>query len=129
MFTFTTIPEPAINGLIVRLSGAATGGAGSQLQMRLTFIVTDHPRAVVLDLSELEIISSLNIGELVSFRKAIMAGPPEYPPGTPYGQVAIAGASPLIHKTLTFSRLDSLFQIFPDVASAVEALKAPVNET
>jgi hypothetical protein len=59
---------------------------------------------------------------LVSFRKAIMAGPPEHH-GQPYGKVVIAGATPMMEKALTFTRLDAIFPLHPTVADAVEALK------
>lgn len=125
MFTFTTTPEPSIDGLVVKMAGSATGEAGAQIQMKLTFIVAGHPRAVIVDMSALEMISSLNIGELVSFRKAILAGPPGHH-GGPYGKVVIAGASPMILKALTFSRLDQIFPIYADIPSAIEAMKTRV---
>lgn len=96
--------------------------AGQMLQMKLTFLMAGHPRNVVLDLSELEMISSLNIGELVTFRKGIMAGPPGTQQAAPFGRVVIAGASPLIEKTLTFTRLHELFPLYPTVQDAVAAI-------
>jgi anti-anti-sigma regulatory factor len=122
MFTVTSTPEPAIDGVIVKMAGAATGTAGAELQMKLTFIVAGHPRGVIFDFSALEMISSLNIGELVAFRKAILAGPPGYH-GSDYGKAVIAGASPMMLKALTFTRLDQIFPLYPDVASAIEALR------
>ncbi|MFT3683804.1 MAG: STAS domain-containing protein [Phycisphaerales bacterium] len=122
MFSIKATPEPSIDGVIVKMSGAATGTAGAEMQMKLTFVVAGHPRGVVIDVSELEMISSLNIGELVAFRKAIMAGPPDHH-GAAYGKVVIAGATPMFEKALTFTRLDAIFPLYPNVASAVEALK------
>lgn len=126
MFTITTTPEPAISGLIIKLTGSLMAESGQQLQMKLTFALAGHPRNVVLDLTGLEMISSLNIGELVSFRRAILAGPPgtDTSDTIPYGQVVIAGASPMIQKTLTFTRLDQLFPLYTDVPTAIAAAKA-----
>ncbi len=124
MFTISSTPEPSIDGVIVKLVGSAMSEAGQQLQMRLTFIIAGHPRNVVLDLAGLEAISSLNIGELVSFRKSILAGPPGTHQAAPYGRVVIASASPMIEKTLTFTRLHELFPLYPDVQAAVAALTA-----
>ena len=125
MFTITTTPEPAIDGVIIKLTGSLMADAGQQLQMKLTFALAGHPRNVILDMAGLEMISSLNIGELVSFRRGILAGPPGTPAGgAPYGKVVIAGASPLIEKSLTFTRLDQLFPLYPDMASALAAVQA-----
>jgi hypothetical protein len=128
MFTITTTPEPAIDGAVIKLTGSFMAEAGQQLQMKLTFALAGHPRNVVLDLTGLEMISSLNIGELVSFRRAILAGPPAEEGAaasgtTPYGLVVIAGASPMIQKTLTFTRLDQLFPLYPDIPSAIAAVQ------
>lgn len=125
MFTITTTPEPSIDGIVIKMTGAATVDAGPKLQMKLTFAVASHPRNVVLDMSELEILTSLCIGELVSFRKATLAGRPGEHDGDghPPGLVAIAGASELINKSLRFTRLDQLFPLYPDVASALAAIR------
>jgi len=120
MLDLAVHPEPAIDGIIVRLSGAATFEESGRLQELLAPLAEACPRGVVLDFSKLEIITSLCIGVLVAFRKGVIAGPPdEHQPG----RVVIASASAGINRSLKFTRLDDLFELFDDVSSAVAALR------
>ena len=50
MFTITTTPEPAIDGVIIELTGSLMADAGQQLQMKLTFALAGHPQGVAAEL-------------------------------------------------------------------------------
>jgi anti-anti-sigma regulatory factor len=135
-----TIPEPVIDGLIIRLQGAAVVDHAEQLEKSLTAALAKHPANVVLDLRELAIITSLCIGKLVVFRKGVISGAgTKTAAGQPvtvaeirgdreneavHGRVVIAGAKEGVSRSMKFTRLDELFELFPTVESAVKALKA-----
>ncbi|MBY0307786.1 MAG: STAS domain-containing protein [Phycisphaerales bacterium] len=129
MFSVTSTLEPEIGGVVLKLSGSAVSDANEQIHRYLAFVNALHPRAVILDLSAMDIIVSRNIGELITFRRAIHAGPPGNTEPPPYGRVVIAAASPMIQKALVFTRLTELFTLYSDVPAAVEALRPQPTNT
>ena len=91
-----------------------------QLQLLLNGIAAGQPRRVIFDLAGLELLTSICIGELITFRKAIMSAATE--DGRGGARVVIAGAAPGINKSLRFTRLDELFELFTDADAARAAL-------
>lgn len=140
MLVIETNIEQAIHGLIIRLQGAAVVDYADDLERSLNAAVARRPTNVVLDLQGLTIITSLCIGKLVVFRKAVIAGAAPAPAGParkvmvseirgdrandgPHGRVVIAGAKEGVSRSMKFTRLDELFELFPTVEAAVKALK------
>jgi anti-anti-sigma regulatory factor len=117
----STTPAPDIGGLIVHLSGTAGMAEADQLQMLLNNIVSGRPRRVIFDFTGLELLTSICIGEMITFRKSLLA---EVAAETgEKGRVVIASAAKGINQSLRFTRLDELFELFPDVGAARAALK------
>lgn len=113
----------------MQLAGSATVNEAELLQEQLALIADDRPACVVIDMSKLDIITSLCIGVLVSFRKTVLAGRPaaERLEDSEPGLVVVAGASPFVNKSLAFARLDQVFKLYPDVDSATAALRGLVT--
>jgi len=71
--------------------------------------VTDGgPSRVVLDLSEVAFIDSSGLGAVVAAKKLL----------TPNFELELANLRPLVSKVFKLTRMDSVFAIHPDVASA-----------
>ncbi|MDP1663195.1 MAG: STAS domain-containing protein [Phycisphaerales bacterium] len=121
MLRATTTAAPDIDGVIVHLAGTAGMAEADQLEMLLNGIAAGRPRRVVFDFTGLELLTSICIGELITFRKTVRV---ETEASGAAGRVVIAGAVKGINQSLRFTRLDELFDLYPDVATARAALKA-----
>ena len=81
---------------------------------QLDRVIVFHPKSIVVDLSELSFLSSIGMSLLVNLRRtALKSG----------GTIKLAAVQPRIRDAMAHARLLELFQIFPDVASAL----APAN--
>lgn len=120
MFTVTTDRERGPDGVVVKMTGAATMEAAPQLSMALMRVVAGHPRWVVLDFSDLQLLTSICIGELVAFRNGVLRGRGG---GEAGGVVVVAGATEFVNRSLTFSRLDTVFPLYPSVDAAIASVK------
>lgn len=99
---------------IVGLRGSADIHSTDQLQQALDALAAQKPKAFVLDLSGVDILTSLAIGVLVGFRKSVMdAG----------GTVVLSGVPEPIAKTLRFTRVSELFVRYGTAAEASAALR------
>ena len=74
---------------------------------------SDSP-LLVLDLSQLEYISSAGLRELMIVGKRIHCQ---------HGKLAITGLQPLVSEVFQISRFDTLFNIYDSVDSAVKAIQ------
>ena len=70
-------------------------------------------RGFVLDLSAVTVMDSCGLSVLISVKKAIEADG---------GRIGLAGLSPMIRRLFEITKLDRVFEIHADVASAVAAL-------
>lgn len=122
MLRTSTTHATDIEGVIVHLSGTAGMSEAGQLSMLLSSLAAGQPRRVILDFTGLELLTSICIGELITFRKSVMSACEV--DGRGQGRIVIAGAQSWINQSLRFTRLDELFELFPDVESARAALKA-----
>jgi anti-anti-sigma factor len=104
--------QHAAQGLIVRLIGDAGVAVAEEMEAKLMELTADKPRLVVLDLAQLSFISSLGMGSLVNFHKAI------HRQG---GTVRLAGAQPLVADAFRRSRLHNLLDIRPTVEAAMSS--------
>jgi anti-sigma B factor antagonist len=104
--------EPDIT--IIELTGRITLGRESgQIETSVVKMLGEGVRRIVIDLSKVEYIDSTGIGIIAyCFGKISQAG----------AESRISGASGLVMDLFRITRLDSVIQFFPDVASACESL-------
>ena len=124
MLRTSTTHATDIEGVIVHLSGTAGMADLDQFSMLLDSIAAaaPPPRRVILDFEGLELLTSICIGKLITFRQSVLSACEADGRGT--GRIVIAGAQSWVNQSLRFTRLDALFEMFPDVATARAALKA-----
>ena len=97
--------------VIVKLSGEARLDI-EQAAFQLDRVVVHHPKMIIVDATDLSFLSSLGMSLLVNLRRtAVKSG----------GRIKLAGLQPLIHKSMDSAKLLGLFELFPDLASAVAA--------
>ena len=120
MLAIETSQEPTIRGVVVHMTGSAVVDDADNLQKALDAVAAEHPLNVVLDLHDLAIITSTCISKLVNFRKAIIARGSDSPV---HGRVVMAAAKDGVSRSMRFTRLDELFEMFPTVEAAVAALR------
>jgi anti-sigma B factor antagonist len=104
--------EPRGECAVVRLSGSATMDVAGDLQDRLFALLDTGTRRVVLDLSDLDFISSVGLGGIIAAHLRCRHCS---------GMVQIASPKPAIRELLTVTRLDRLFPIHDSIESAVAA--------
>lgn len=98
------------NGIIVlKLSGEARLSV-ENLERKTLQLMAARPERVVVDLSEVEYLSSLAMGTLVQLFRSMKAHE---------GTVVLAEAKPRILDVLKHARLDTLFEMSDTVAGAV----------
>lgn len=68
----------------------------------------DGPARIVLDMSEVEFLDSSGLGAVVASMKQVGAG----------RKLELAGLTSTVGKVFKLTRMDSVFTIHPDVASA-----------
>lgn len=88
------------NRTIVRLSGRASSFEVDELQRELNRVLVVRPTHVVFDLTELETISSLAIGTMVTFRRALSRFG---------GSACLVGATLVVAEALHRTAVDRLF--------------------
>ncbi|MGG7646240.1 STAS domain-containing protein [Rhodovulum sp. YNF3179] len=71
--------------------------------------LTDATRRVILDLSRVEFLDSSGLGAVVAVMK--FAGPDR--------GFALAGLTPAVDKVFRLTRMDQVFRIHPDLATAL----------
>ncbi len=102
--------DPRLNGMIMRLVGAADHDAMPTLTSGLDQLAAGKHRWIILDLAGLDFLNSGAIGRLVELRKqTALAG----------GQVLIASASKYVAECFRLSRLDHAFEMFPTLQDAL----------
>jgi anti-anti-sigma factor len=106
--------DPAFDGVILRLTGAADYETINLLEAGLAKVASQGPRNVIVDASGLEFLNSGAVGRLVELRKNVLSGG---------GQVCIAGATKYVAECFRLSRLDHAFAMHPTVSAAVEGMR------
>ena len=99
-------------GFIVRLDGDAGILEAEDLDFRLMLLVGRRPDLVVFDLSNLGYVSSVTLGLLVSFRRALLKHG---------GRVRLAGVQPLVREILHRAGLTERFEVASSVDAALVA--------
>ena len=102
--------EEHAQGPVVKLKGDA-GIAGSQtLEQAVTRLCARSACRIVADLSELNMVSSLAMGQLVAAHRAI---------ARKGGDFRLAAVQPLVMSSFVHARLDQVLHIYPTVADAM----------
>jgi len=102
--------EEQPSGPILRIKGDPGVGTGRTLDIELTRLRARRPKLVVLDLSELVMISSLVMGPLIAAQRNIVRMG---------GHFRLAAVQPKVMDCFRRAGLDSVFKIFGDVTSAL----------
>ncbi len=95
--------------VVVALRGSADIHSDAVLEEALARVEVARPRRIVLDLSGLDILTSLAIGVLVGFRARVLQRS---------GTVVMAAVPEPIVKSMRFTRVSALFQCFRTVEEA-----------
>jgi anti-anti-sigma factor len=103
------------NHIIVSLSGSANLASEPLLDRETTRMAAARPALLVLELSGLELITSLAIGQLVALAHSIRRHG---------GDVVLAGVPELIIQVLDRTRLRTFFRTFDSVESALASSQA-----
>ncbi len=98
---------------VVRISGSAGMVDADLIREKLKSVTAESAQQIVLDLSELEFISSSGLGVIVSARHdAQVHG----------GRMVLANPTPAVRKILDATRLSTLFGVFDTLQQAVDFL-------
>ncbi len=97
---------------IVKLSGEA------RLQMRpleieFTRLSAEHLSAVILDMADLSLVSSLGMGLMVSLRNSLKHRG---------GRLLAAAVQPLVLDSFVRARLETIFEVFDSVDAATASV-------
>jgi anti-sigma B factor antagonist len=99
------------DALVIYLRGKVMGGPESaDFQNLMKKSITDGKKKVVIDLGEVEWMNSSGIGLLVSAYTTVKNGG---------GELKIARTTDKIQSLLVITKLNSVFETYPDVISAV----------
>ena len=98
---------------VVRISGSAGMIEADIIREKLESVAAHPAQQVVLDLGELEFISSSGLGAIVSARQQVQAGG---------GRIVLANPTPAVRKILETTRLSTLFEVFDSLKQAVNSL-------
>jgi anti-anti-sigma factor len=97
---------------VVHVRGSAGMGQADYLRDRLEPLADPAVGVIVLDLADLEFISSAGLGALLSVRAKLR------PHG---GEIRLINPRPFVRRILETTRLDQLFAILPSLDDALEA--------
>ncbi len=103
--------ERGPDAMVVRLAGAATIDQADRLSYRLHLLAEEPVRRMVIDLTPLEFICSMGLGALIVAHVVSQRR---------NAQVVLAGPRPAIREILETTRLNMVFPIFADLASALK---------
>jgi anti-anti-sigma factor len=103
-------------GMIAHLQGEATNAEADRLRDGLKAILKQRCLRVVLDLSELQFVASLSLGELIRFRRDLQ---------TYGGELRLASARPNVEEVFRKTRLVELFPMYADPCQALTDSNPP----
>jgi anti-anti-sigma factor len=94
---------------VVHLGGVVGSSEATELDLRLTFLITRRPVRVVFDLAGLRLIGSLGLGVLLAFRRGLLRRG---------GRMSLAPVRPEVAALLAQAGLDEMFEMFDARADA-----------
>jgi len=98
--------------LVAKLIGEASLATNDAMEHGLMGVYARRPKYLVLDLSQLDFIASLAMGNLVSLQQRIVQ--------RNGGWVRAAAANPDVRKAFEHARLDKLFDLADSVEDALQ---------
>lgn len=98
----------------IRISDERVDAAAApSLKRTLDEVIIGAPNKMVLDLEKVQFMDSTGLGVFVSLVKKL----------GPDGAIAAAGVRPAVERLFQLTRLDTLFRLVPDVATARALLR------
>ncbi|HUT60162.1 MAG TPA: STAS domain-containing protein [Phycisphaerae bacterium] len=97
---------------VIRISGSAGMDEAETIRIQLEELTAKHVPVIVLDLSDMDFISSLGLG-------AIIAG--HLKTRHYQGEIRLANPQPAVRKLLETTRLTKLFPLYASVDGAASA--------
>lgn len=94
---------------VLRVSGRIDSSTANQFDEEVMGLIEGGQKNLVLDMAQVDFLSSAGLRTLVSARKAVGGG----------GAIRLANPSQRVVDTLDIAGLDVLFETFPDRESAV----------
>jgi anti-anti-sigma factor len=92
-----------------------------QLQTEISSAAAQHPgQHVVLDLTQVKYVPSMGLGALVMLMRHLK---------TSNQRLLLVGLQPEVRTVLAITRLDKLFEIHPDFATALEQLRSATSSS
>jgi anti-sigma B factor antagonist len=96
--------------LLVEIAGRVDSVTASELGEELNQSIDKGKNRIVLDLNQVEYMSSAGLREMVAALKRVQHGS---------GDIRIANPSERVHEVLELAGLDQIFKIFPSQVEAV----------
>lgn len=110
MLTMETKTDESTKALIVHLCGEAGMAEIDTLDAGLKKIAWTKPVLVILDLAGLKFASSIALGKLIDFQRAVTRHA---------GRVILAGPGLNVSNVIRASRLDQYFEVHPNLSQAL----------
>ncbi len=95
--------------MILRADGGLNTGTAGQLSDKMSALVTGGVRKIIVDCSKLEIVSSLGLSSLLMLHTRMKKVG---------GEVKLCGIKGSIMQVIRISKLDRVFQTYPDIEQA-----------
>jgi anti-sigma B factor antagonist len=95
---------------VVSITGRVDGSTAGEFETTLNELTEAGKNNLILDMSEVDFVSSAGLRILVNTRKAVQASG---------GDIVLASPSDQVIETLDIAGLDVLFQQYPDRETAV----------
>lgn len=96
---------------VVKLEGEARLQL-KELEIELARVSAEHPAVVILEMSGLQMMSSLGMGLLVSVRAGLKRRG---------GRLLAAGTQPIVLDSFKRARLESIFEVYETLEAALAA--------
>jgi anti-sigma B factor antagonist len=95
---------------VVIVNGDVDAGTAPRLRQQFDKLLGDGEQNFVIDLSQVPFMDSSGLATLVQLFKRVRIG---------HGDVRLCGLQPEVRRIFELTRLDRVFDIFPDRAEAV----------
>ncbi len=95
--------------MILRADGGLNSGTAGQLSEKIAALVAGGVRSIIVDCSQLEIISSLGLSSLLMLHTRIKRVG---------GEVKLCGLKGSIVQVIRMTKLDRIFELYPDIEAA-----------
>ena len=98
---------------VVRVAGDLTGRDGGEVFSTVSKLLEQDKPRIVIDLTSVSMISSAGVGDLVRITAQA---------NSQHGRVLLANPSPFVKGVFGTTKLDTFFEVFPDVDGALSEL-------